>query len=68
MWFQARARIAKLTEEKNSAVQQNNKLQQELVREFYLKQFFVAEVVLKQLFSCSRCMLSARHFDARKAK
>jgi len=30
-WFQARAHISKVTEERNSVVEQNRRLQQELV-------------------------------------
>lgn len=44
LWFQASALISKLNEEKNSAIQQNNKLQQELVRDFS------SEIILT--FSC----------------
>ena len=41
MWFQARALITKLTEEKQSAIQLNNKLQRELVKELSLGSLFL---------------------------
>lgn len=54
MWFQARALISKLTEEKNSVIQQNNKLQQELVRTYLcihrLRGFFPPEKCVMSLW------------------